>query len=139
MSGSLRDESDVVRRLEQQVEVIRRDLAGLSSRDGAGICARCATPLDVHDQFSHEVRQHLLRRKHQQEEEAKRRTRDDVDFGQDHRSSRRPRSRNKSHHKSGGEETDGADFAEVDWSRRQNSNERTSRNVGGILKHPTGT
>ncbi len=65
LSVNLREEANAVRRLEQQVESIRQDLARLNSsgRTSAatgGVCCRCATPLDVHDQFSHEVRRHLL-------------------------------------------------------------------------------
>ncbi len=55
LSSNLKEEANALRRLEQQVELIRRDLAGIT-------CCRCHNPLNVHDQFSQEVRKHLLRR-----------------------------------------------------------------------------
>ena len=70
LSSNLREEADTLRRLEHQVELARRDLAA------GATCCRCQTPLDVHDQFSREVRRHLLRRKEEEEEgEAARRRR----------------------------------------------------------------
>lgn len=61
----IREEANVVRRLEHQMEVLRRDLVALKAQNNAAVpymCSSCSRPL-VHDQFSREVQKHVGEKK----------------------------------------------------------------------------
>ncbi len=77
LAANLRREADIIRRLEHQVEGLRRDLASMTVT--TTVCSGCSKAL-VHEHYSSEVKRHLLQENSKESHKKRKKTKRKADW-----------------------------------------------------------